>query len=118
MDLRPIIEESGAWSVTIYETRDKLLEAVSGGEVLLGVAFDGAVIEYSYQEGDLSQRSTITMAQSSISAAVEKKINDAKTVIVLEKIPRRPAGRRPPMLTIPCPELSPSPFCRQECSLL
>ena len=92
MDIKPIIEESGAWSVTIYETRDKLLEAVSGGEVLLGVTFDGTGIEYSYREGDLSQRSTITMAQSSISAAVEKKINDAKTVIVLEKIPET-AGR-------------------------
>lgn len=91
-DIKPIIEETGAWYLVMFDSEEGLQAAVEKGEVLLGVSFDGKNMKYSYQEGDLSQRSTITMAQSSLTAAVEKRLNNARSIITLQKVPET-AGR-------------------------
>lgn len=87
IDIKTTIEEIDAWDIKVYDSQEELAEAVKNGEVSIGVTFDGKNLQYSYREGDLGQKSTITMAQSSITTAIEKKINEVKTVIVIERVP-------------------------------
>ena len=91
-DISPVIEETGAWSLSLFDDELSLEEEIRSGDILLGVTFDGEKISYLYREGDVGQMSTIEMARASISAAVEKKINNVKSVIVVENIPET-AGR-------------------------
>ena len=91
-DISPVIEDTGAWSLSLFDDETSLEEKIKSGDILLGVTFDGEKISYLYREGDVGQLSTIEMARASISAAVEKKINNVKSLIVVENIPET-AGR-------------------------
>ncbi len=91
-DISPVIEDTGAWSLSLFDDETSLEEKIKSGDILLGVTFDGEKISYLYREGDVGQLSTIEMARASISAAIEKKINNVKSLIVVENIPE-PAGR-------------------------
>lgn len=91
-DISPVIEDTGAWSLSLFDDETSLEEKIKSGDILLGVTFDGEKISYLYREGDVGQLSTIEMARASISAAVEKEINNVKSVIVVENIPET-AGR-------------------------
>jgi len=91
-DISAVIEESGAWNLRLYDGETDIGEAVKNGDILLGMIFNGEKITYLHQEGNLEQQSTIEMARASISAAVEKKINNARSFIVVENIPET-AGR-------------------------
>ncbi len=91
-DISPVIEDTGAWSLSLFDDETSLEEKIKSGDILLGVTFDGEKISYLYREGDVGQLSTIEMARASISAAIEKKINNVKSLIVVENIPET-AGR-------------------------
>ncbi|HNU24246.1 MAG TPA: ABC transporter permease, partial [Mesotoga sp.] len=91
-DISPVIEDTGAWSLSLFDDETSLEEKIKNGDILVGVTFDGEKISYLYREGDVGQLSTIEMARASISAAIEKKINNVKSLIVVENIPET-AGR-------------------------
>lgn len=81
------IEEIGAWRVSEYQSQAELVSAVQKSKVSLGISFDGKTLIYSYKEGDPKLQGLVSMAQMSISTAIEKQANEINPVFVIEHIP-------------------------------
>lgn len=90
-DIKAALEDSGAWVITLYSSREDLAKAVENDGLLAGVSVADGKVTYIYQEGDISKTGQVEMARGAISSVISKTVNNVEDVFAVKKI-RETAG--------------------------
>lgn len=80
-----VVGESGAWEPKVFETAEQLQEAILEGELNMGLSFDGSHVSYWYKEGDIRTQSRLKLAELSITAALERQMNQVEPSIIIRR---------------------------------
>lgn len=85
-DVESVLKQSGVWEPKLFNSEQQLQDAIQKGELNLGLSFDGSHARFFYKDGDLRTQSKLRLAQLSITAALEKQINQIAPVISSTRI--------------------------------
>lgn len=85
-EIKTALEDTGAWLITIYSSKDELINAVENEGLLAGIHIVDGNATFIYQEGDLSKTGQVEMARGAISTVISKTVNEVENVFAVKKV--------------------------------